>query len=112
MLKIVSKIGDAMSRFAFDQRGYLAVAAALLMVASADVVLAGTAGTEFTAAWTTLSGWAEGFLGRIIAASMIIVGLAMGVARQSVMAFVPGLAAGFGLFLLPGIMTNVVAATL
>jgi conjugal transfer pilus assembly protein TraA len=77
-----------------------------------DSAFAGTGGTEFDAIWTTISDWMQGTLGRIIAGSMILVGLIAGVVRQSLMAFAVGIGGGIGLFSTPGIVNNVMTATL
>jgi conjugal transfer pilus assembly protein TraA len=76
------------------------------------VALAGAGGTEFQATYDMLIGWMTGLLGRIIAIAFIIVGLIAGVARQSIMSFAIGIAAGLGLFMAPDIIDAVVSATL
>ncbi|MBQ8708399.1 MAG: TraA [Succinivibrionaceae bacterium] len=77
-----------------------------------DASLAGDQGTEFDDVWNTLLGWAQGTLGKIIALSMMLVGIIAGVARQSIMAFAMGIAAGLGLFYAPGVINGVVSAQL
>ena len=74
--------------------------------------LAGAGGTEFQATYDMLIGWMTGLLGRIIIIAFIIVGLIAGVARQSIMSFAIGIAAGLGLFMAPDIIDAVVSATL
>jgi conjugal transfer pilus assembly protein TraA len=88
----------------------LAIAGLLLL--TPDTVLAGTGGTEFQATYDMLIGWMTGLLGRIIAIAFIIVGLIAGVARQSIMSFAIGIAAGLGIFMAPDIIDAVVSATL
>lgn len=74
---------------------------------------AGTGGgAEFDEIWDTLEGWVQGTLGRIIALTMIVVGIVFGVAKQNIMAFVMGPAAGIGLFYSPAIIENVMGAGL
>ncbi|MFE8032864.1 TraA family conjugative transfer protein [Thiohalocapsa marina] len=94
----------------------LLAAAALSLVGLAllapEPVLAGTGGTEFQATYDMLIGWMTGLLGRIIAIAFIIVGLIAGVARQSIMSFAIGIAAGLGIFMAPDIIDAVVSATL
>ena len=75
-------------------------------------VLAGAGGAEFQPTYDMLIGWMTGLLGRIIAVAFIIVGLIAGVARQSIMSFAIGIAAGLGLFMAPDIIDAVVSATL
>ena len=77
-----------------------------------DASFAGDQGTEFDDVWNTLLGWAQGTLGKIIALSMMLVGIIAGVARQSIMAFAMGIAAGLGLFYAPGVINGVVSAQL
>uniref|UniRef100_UPI0035A29C16 TraA family conjugative transfer protein n=1 Tax=Klebsiella pneumoniae TaxID=573 RepID=UPI0035A29C16 len=55
---------------------------------------AGTGGKEFDDIWTTITDWTQGTLGRIIAGSMILVGIVGGIARQSIMAFAMGIGGG------------------
>lgn len=78
----------------------------------AGVAHAGTSSTEFDAVYTTLVGWAQGSLGKVAALSMILVGIVAGVVRQSLMAFVVGIAAGLGLYTAPTIVDGIVTATL
>lgn len=86
---------------------FFAVILALLM---SDCAFAGDQGSEFDDVWNTLLGWAQGTLGKIIALSMMLVGIIAGVARQSIMAFAMGIAAGLGLFYAPGVINGVVSA--
>ena len=91
------------------------LAAAVLMTAMPDTVFAGDAGTnteDFDTVWTTLKEWTQGSLGRVIAGSMILVGIIGGIARQSIMAFAIGIAGGMGLTYAPDIIEVVVTATL
>ena len=64
------------------QMGRLAVPLLLagLCVGSA---MAGTGGSEFDQVYDTLIDWMQGTLGRIIAITMLFVGIAYGVVRQS-----------------------------
>jgi conjugal transfer pilus assembly protein TraA len=77
-----------------------------------EAALAGTGGTEFQSTYDMLISWMTGLLGRIIAIAFIIVGLIAGVARQSIMSFAIGIAAGLGIFMAPDIIDAVVSATL
>jgi conjugal transfer pilus assembly protein TraA len=76
------------------------------------LALAGTGGAEFNAAYTTLSDWATGDLGRLITAGLLITGLAMGIVRQSIMAAVPAIGAGLVFNVGPAVIDAVVAATI
>lgn len=77
-----------------------------------NLSFAGTGGTEFTVAYTTLTGWLQGDLGRLIAASLLVVGLVMGVVRQSIMAAVPAIACGLVATVAPTIIGAVVTAVI
>lgn len=94
---------------------------ALLLAVLPEVSLAATGGEGSTAGknsddfedvWTTLKEWTQGSLGRVIAGSMILVGIIGGIARQSIMAFAIGIAGGMGLTYAPDIIETVVSATL
>lgn len=86
-------------------------ALALGTFAFTDAAQAGTQGTEFNAVWTTLTGWMQGILGKIIAGAMILVGLVAGVARQSIMAFAIGVGGAIGIYNAPTILDGIVAGT-
>jgi conjugal transfer pilus assembly protein TraA len=92
--------------------GVAGFALAGLLLAAPETVLAGAGGAEFQGAYTMLTGWMTGILGRIIAITFIVVGLVAGVMRQSIMGFVVGIAAGLGVFVAPDIIDNIVTATL
>jgi conjugal transfer pilus assembly protein TraA len=83
----------------------LAVAAMLPLQA-----MAGAGGTEFTQVYDQLTGWANGTLGKVLGVSALLVGLGVGVIKQSVIAAVVGIAmaltAGFG----PGVIDGVISS--
>lgn len=74
--------------------------------------MAGTGGTEFNSAYTTMTDWLSGDLGRLIAAGLLIVGLARGIVMQSVMAAVPAIAVGLVVSVAPTVINAIVTATL
>lgn len=86
--------------------------AAFLLAMFPVLAFAGTGGTEFDEIWITLSDWVEGTLGRIVAAAIVVVGIVAGIVRQSLMAFAIGIAGGMGLYNTPGIIEEVMSATL
>lgn len=89
------------------------IVAALFAVALMPAIsLAGTGGAEFNGAYTTVTDWLTGDLGRLIAAALLVVGLVMGVMRQSIMAAVPAIACGLVATLAPGIIDTVVTAVI
>lgn len=85
--------------------------AALVFLMSVSDGHAGTGGTEFTNMWTQLQGWVEGTLGRVITVALVVVGIAVGIARQSLLAFATGVGGGLGLYATPTIVTNIFTAT-
>jgi len=87
----------------------LAIVAAMLIP---QVAMAGTGGTEFSSAYTLLTGWIQGELGRLLAISLLIVGVGMGIVKQSVMAAVPAIAAGLVVNVAPTIIGLLVTAVI
>lgn len=87
----------------------LAAAVAALVSAQA---FAGPGGSEFTTVYDQVSGWTNGVLGKTLAISSLLVGLGIGVLKQSVMAAVTGVAmalvAGFGPSVIDGVITAAV----
>lgn len=94
------------------QRELLSGSFVILGLVLSESAMAGDQGSEFDDVWNTLLGWAQGTLGKIIALSMMLVGIIAGVARQSIMAFAMGIAAGLGLFYAPNVINGVVSATI
>jgi len=74
--------------------------------------MAGAGGTEFDVIYGQLSDWTTGTLGKIIALGMIMVGLGMGVVRQSIVAVVVGVGGGLALANAPAVIDNIVGATI
>lgn len=87
------------------------LAAGFLLSASLDAI-AGGGGEEFSEVYDTLTDWIEGILGRIIAVVMVVAGVAIGIARQSIAAFGIGVASALGLVNAPTIVDNIVTATM
>lgn len=91
----------------------LGIALALVaLIPVAAIAGTGTGSGDFDTIWDTLVDWTQGTLGRVIAGSMVIVGLIMGVARQSIMAFAIGIGAAVGLYNAPDILDAIMGATL
>lgn len=88
-----------------------AIALAIVLVMS-GTVQAGGGGGEFDEVWDTLEDWTKGTLGKIIAGSMILVGIVGGVVRQSLMAFAVGIAGGMGLNYTPEIISAIMSASI
>lgn len=69
-------------------------------------------GGEFSPIYQWLKDAIKGILGRLIALIMIVTGVAMGVARGSIFAFVTGICAGIGFFYIPDILEALTGASL
>lgn len=65
----------------------------------------------FASIWTTVKNWTEGTLGKVIALAIVLVGIASGIVRQSLMGLVVGIAGGVGLYHAPTIIDSVMGAT-
>ena len=85
---------------------------AAVALAPAIASASSSSGAEFDEIWNTLLGWTQGQLGKIIAVSMILVGLIGGIARQSLMAFAIGVAGGMGLYNAPDIIDLIFSASI
>ena len=62
--------------------------------------------------YETIELWLTGALGRTLALGMILIGIAGGIARQSLMAFAVGVGGGLGMFYAPDVLEGVMGATL
>jgi conjugal transfer pilus assembly protein TraA len=94
----------------------LEVVALLLVAASIPMqAMAGAGGTEFTQVYDQLTGWANGTLGKVLGIAALLVGLGVGVIKQSVMAAVISISvaitAGFGPGIIDGVITSGVRIT-
>lgn len=89
----------------------LAAAGIALLIAS-DPVIAGAGGAEFDDVWTQLKDWTQGTLGRIASGGIVIVGVIMGIARQSLMPFATGVGGAMGLYNSPTVIESIMSATL
>lgn len=84
------------------------VCAAMLMVTTA--AQAGTGGSEFSDIYDLLTGWSKGTLGKVMAVGMFLVGIGMGIVKQSVMAAVTGVGGALVLNYGPAVIDNVFTA--
>ena len=85
-----------------------------LLLSGAAAVYAGgaaTGGSEFSEIWDLIQGWSQGFLGRILALGALIVGIAFGLVRQSVIAAVVGIAMAIVLQYGPNVIEGIVTST-
>jgi conjugal transfer pilus assembly protein TraA len=81
-------------------------AGALAMVGSAAAMAANSSDTTFTAFKTTVMNWAQGPLGTGLAITMMLMGAGMGVARNSPMPALSGIAGAAFLNWGPGIIQS------
>ncbi len=88
----------------------LAVAIGLLASAATEV-FAATRGSEFNDVYDLVKAWATGGLGKTISISFLLVGLAIGILRGSVVSAVSCLAACVALLLGPAIIDSLFGAT-
>lgn len=90
----------------------VAILVSIISLFFISTVYAGTDNGAFDEVWITLKDWTQGTLGRIVAGSMILVGVVGGIARQSLMAFATGIGGGVGLYNAPEIIETIMTATL
>lgn len=83
------------------------LAPALLVAVASTSALAGT-DTTFDTVYAEIRGWAEGSLGKLLAVSAFLIGMGIGLVRQSAMAVVLGLAFALIFAFGPGIIDNIV----
>jgi conjugal transfer pilus assembly protein TraA len=72
--------------------------------------MAGSGGTEFEDIYDLLMGWSQGTLGKVMAVGMFLVGIGMGIVRQSVTAAVTGVGGALVLNYGPTVIDNVFTA--
>jgi len=84
----------------------------VLLLVWASAAWAGAEGDEFQTLYDTVSGWSQGYLGKLIAISSFITGMAIGIVRQSLMAIAVGVGAGMAVQYTPEIIETMVTAQL
>lgn len=85
--------------------------AGIALIAVCGSVYAGTDNQEFDAVYKLLTDWSTGTLGKIIALAALIVGIAFGLIRQSVVAAVVGIAMALVLNYGPKVIDGIFTAT-
>ncbi len=93
-------------------KGTVQAVALLGLMCAAQLALAGTGGDSFDTIWVTLTDWMQGTLGRVVAGSMVLVGIVAGIVRQSIMSFATGVGGGVGLYNTPTIIESIMTATI
>lgn len=95
----------------FNSKAVVAAGAVLTAgAATATVNLAGDA--TFQTAVDTITAWTQGTLGTLISLAIVIVGISVGIVRQSIMGVVVGVGAALALMNAPDIIDGMFAATL
>lgn len=84
---------------------------ATAVILAGGAAYAGSSGTEFNAAVTTLTDWLTGGLGKAVALAFLAVGLFMGIARQSLMSAAVSVGCAFAVIIGPGILDSVVSGS-
>jgi conjugal transfer pilus assembly protein TraA len=96
----------------FNLKSSNRMAALALMGLVATAAMAGNGGNAaFGALATQLIEWSQGSLGIIIAVAALLVGLSIGVVKQSMMAVVLGLGIAIALYYGPTVITGLLAST-
>lgn len=92
------------------------VLSVILMVALVNEALAttasGTGATDFQEVHDRITAWTTGIMGKTISIGMVLIGIIMGMVRQSLVAFVIGIGAALGLNYTPTLINNVFSAVL
>ena len=96
--------------------GKVSIVLSLLMVALVSIAMATTTSTSTIAdpmsnTYSDLHAWAQGSVGKTVTLACILVGVVMGVARQSLMAFAIGIFMGLGIYNSPTIIDTIFSAT-
>lgn len=103
-----------MKAAAFIDRHNKAIFGALILATMfyASVLMAGTTGAEFEGIYNQVKDWTEGYLGKAIALFAFLLGLGVGVARQSPIPAISGvvfaLFVAFGPQIIEGIASAVI----
>jgi conjugal transfer pilus assembly protein TraA len=104
--------GIFLMRKMFTQKSKALAALGVFAAVAAASVYAGTGGsTEFGALSSQLVGWAQGQLGIVIAVAALLVGLAIGVVKQSLMSVVTGFGIAIALYYGPEVIQSILTAT-
>lgn len=84
---------------------------ATVLMASIGAAHAGNGGTEFNNLSTMLRNWSEGGLGLALALAAFIIGLAVGLVKQTVMPAIVGIGVALFASMGPGIIAAMFTAT-
>ena len=100
-MKLISNIRTAGKKFG------LPMLASMMVAGSAMATANGSGDATFNSILTQVEGWATGSLGKLLAISAFIIGMGMGLVRQSAMAVVLGIAFALILGYGPTVITNI-----
>lgn len=98
--------------FAHSPFAFGVLAFGIVMMLTPDTVMAGVTATPVDTVWTQLVGWTQGSVGKIITLLIVVVGVAAGIIKQSLWAFVIGLGGGIGLYNTPNIVNTLFPAVM
>ena len=92
----------------------VAVLASVLAIALPGLATAGSPSmsTDFDTALNMVVDWSQGTLGKLVSVTFLVVGIVMGVMRQSIFAAVPAVAAAMTMYIGPDIIDSIFAAAL
>ena len=89
---------------------YVALAAILALAANA--AMAGVTGAEFLPAYTLLTGWIDGYLGRTLAVGAMILGIGTAAFAQRPLLGLSGLFIGMVVLILPAVLNAMLGAVI
>lgn len=96
----------------FKKPALYLMAAVTLVLLYAAAAHAGTGGGDgFDSVWAAISEYLKGTMGRVLVGLIVIVGVAAGVVRQSLMSFAVAVGAAIGLFYSPEIIEGIITST-
>ena len=100
----MNKLKNIVKKYGLATTALLALSGAAL----AGSASGGTGGaTEFQNMFDTLVGWTEGFLGKMLAVGAFLIGMGMGIVKQSIMAVALGIAFALTLAYAPAIIEGI-----
>ena len=95
--------------FTNEQKAQMGLLLGLAMMGPLSV-MAGAGGGEFTEVYDQLTAWSNGILGKVLGIAALLVGLGVGVIKQSVIAAVVGIAMALTAAFGPGVIDGIITA--
>lgn len=93
-----------------NQRKAVKVAATIALGLVASSAMAATTGQEFKGLADMLKGWSEGYLGLALGLTAFVIGLAVGLMKQTIMPALVGIGVALAATLGPGIISSMFTA--